>query len=293
MLHVADTGELAVCRLDPPQDRDVQMLVARIEQRIDRFLAEDDCADVDGEQALLAREQHRTLTPRMSALPLERPLCATSNGYSLHADFAVQADDRKKLERGLRYGLRHPFAQRRLSLRPDGKVVLKLRKPYFTGQTAIVFEPLDFLRRLAATIPPRRLNMLRFHGVFAPRAKVRPALAALLPKPPTAVQTSAGNIGDNTTAEEQNALAKRAPWSYRRPWAELLKRVFDIDHILQCPQCGSKMRNISHIEQPATITRILDHLGFPSTVPPIAPARAPPQLDLDLDTEYPVADSWA
>jgi hypothetical protein len=234
----------------------------------------------------------------MSALPLERPLCATSNGYSLHADFAVQADDRKKLERGLRYGLRHPFAQRRLSLRPDGKVVLKLRKPYFTGQTAIVFEPLDFLRRLAATIPPRRLNMLRFHGVFAPRAKVRSALAALLPKLlPKPLPTSAGNIDDNTTAEEEKPLAKRAPWSYRRPWAELLKRVFDIDHILQCPQCGSKMRNISHIDQPATITRILDHLAFPSTLPPIAPARAPPQLDLDLDsdldTEYPVADSWA
>ena len=162
VLHVADTGELAVCRLDPPQDRDVQMLVARIEQRIDRFLAEDDCADVDGEQALLAREQHRTLTPRMSALPLERPLCAASNGYSLHADLAVPADDRKKLERGLRYGLRHPFAQRRLSLRPDGKVVLKLRKPY-----------------------------------------------------------------------------------YGRPWAELLKRVFDIDHILQCPQCGSRWKPVS------------------------------------------------
>ena len=53
---------------------------------------------------------------------------------------------------------------------PDGKVRLKLRKPYYTGQTEIVLEPREFLRRLIATIPPKRLNMVRFHGVFAPRA---------------------------------------------------------------------------------------------------------------------------
>jgi hypothetical protein len=295
VFYVAPAGEVAFQRLDPPEDRDVQMLVARIEQRIDRFLDEDDCADADDEQAALALERDRTLTPPMSMLPLQRPLCATSNGYSLHADLAVHADERKKLERGLRYGLRYPFAQRRLSQRPDGKVVLQLRKPYFTGQTVIVLEPLEFLRRLAATIPPRRLNMLRFHGVFAPNAKVRPALAALLPKPPAAKATSAGDVAVNSTEPtEGDAPAKRdVPWSYRRPWAELLKRVFDIDDILQCPQCGSKMRNISHIEQPATIARILEHLGLPSTAPPIAPARAPPQLDLDLDAEYPVADNWA
>lgn len=44
------------------------------------------------------------------------------------------------------------------------------------------------------------------------------------------------------------------------------------------------MRRISHIEQPELIAQILGHLGLRTAPPPIAPARAPPQLDLDFDT---------
>ena len=92
--------------------------------------------------------------------------------YSLHANLDVDANARKKLERLLRYGLRPAFAQRRLSITPSGKVRLELRKPTHTGQTAIVFEPKAFLRRLIATIPPRRANNVRFHGVYAHVASV-------------------------------------------------------------------------------------------------------------------------
>jgi hypothetical protein len=53
------------------------------------------------------------------------------------------------------------------------------------------------------------------------------------------------------------------------------------------------MRHISHIEQPDTVAHILKHLGLPTAVPPIAPARAPPLLDLFDLVESPAADSWA
>ena len=42
------------------------------------------------------------------------------------------------------------------------------------------------------------------------------------------------------------------------------------------------MHRISHIEQPQVIARILDHLGLPTEPPPLAPARAPPQQELEL-----------
>ena len=32
----------------------------------------------------------------------------------------------------------------------------------------LFFEPLDFLARLAALVPKPRVNLTRFHGVFAP-----------------------------------------------------------------------------------------------------------------------------
>jgi hypothetical protein len=39
---------------------------------------------------------------------------------------------------------------------------------------AVVLDPLDFIARLCALIPPPRFHMLRYHGVLAALAKARP-----------------------------------------------------------------------------------------------------------------------
>ena len=41
------------------------------------------------------------------------------------------------------------------------------------GTTHVIFEPPDFMARLAALIPRPRANLTRFHGVFAPNSKHR------------------------------------------------------------------------------------------------------------------------
>lgn len=60
----------------------------------------------------------------------------------------------------------------------------------------------------------------------------------------------------------------------RMSWARLLKRVFDID-VERCPHCGGQLKIISAIEDPATIGKILRHLGLPARAPPRAPAQYP------------------
>jgi hypothetical protein len=54
-------------------------------------------------------------------------------------------------------------------------------------------------------------------------------------------------------------------------WAQLLKRVFDID-IEKCSHCGGQLKLIAAIEEPAVIERILTHLGLAAQPPPRAPA---------------------
>jgi hypothetical protein len=50
---------------------------------------------------------------------------------------------------------------------------------YRDGTTHVIFEPLDFIAKLAALVPKPRVNLTRFHGVFAPnsmhRVQVTPA----------------------------------------------------------------------------------------------------------------------
>ena len=100
-------------------------------------------------------------------------------GFSLHAGVAARADQRQKLERLCCYISRPAIAEQRLSLTPNGNIRYQLKTPYRDGTTHVIFEPLDFIARLAALVPKPRVNLTRFHGVFAPnskhRARVTPA----------------------------------------------------------------------------------------------------------------------
>lgn len=94
-------------------------------------------------------------------------------GFSLHAGVAARADQRHKLERLCRYISRPAIAEQRLSLTPNGNVRYQLKTPYRDGTTYVIFEPLDFVARLAALVPMPRVNLTRFHGVFAPNSSYR------------------------------------------------------------------------------------------------------------------------
>ena len=116
-----DDGTARFHRLPPPSDEDVELLLARIAGRVLALIVDDDSdAGDDGDLQLWA--QADASQPPLFHVPLDaderkRPRCAFVDGFSLHADVSVEADRRKKLERLLRYGLRPPFAGRRLSLR--------------------------------------------------------------------------------------------------------------------------------------------------------------------------------
>ncbi len=103
-------------------------------------------------------------------------------GFSLHAGVAARADERKKLERLCRYISRPAVSAKRLSLTPNGDICYQLKTPYKDGTTHVIFDPLDFIARLAALVPKPRVNLTRFHGVFAPNSKHR-ALVARATRP--------------------------------------------------------------------------------------------------------------
>ena len=86
---------------------------------------------------------------------------AKCSGFSLHAGVNCQAHQLEKRERLCRYISRPPLAVKRLSLSRQGKVVYTLKTPYRDGTTRVVFEPIDFIARLAALVPRPRINNIR------------------------------------------------------------------------------------------------------------------------------------
>jgi hypothetical protein len=84
----------------------------------------------------------------LPADPGER--CARAGGVSLHANVAVPARDRGRLERLCRYAARPPVATDRLTRLEDGRLLYELRHRWRDGTTHVAFEPLELIEKLAS-----------------------------------------------------------------------------------------------------------------------------------------------
>ena len=80
------------------------------------------------------------------------------------------------------------------------------------GTCQILLSPQELLEKLAALVPPPRLNLVRYHGVLAPAS---PDQAQIVPGPSALTQAEG--------CEHDGAARHRA---HRVSWAKLLARVF-------------------------------------------------------------------
>ncbi len=169
-------------------------------------------------------------------------------GFDLHANVAVPATDRPRLEGLCRYLLRPAVAQDRLRLLTDGRVLLTLKTAWADGTRHLIFEPLTLLEKLATLTPRPRINLVLYHGVLAPHAAWRARVTAYGTPPadgPASARAST-NVTDNPAA------APAARWA----WADLMRRAFEID-VLACPRCGGRLHLVATVEDPDAIRAIL------------------------------------
>ena len=124
---------------------------------------------------------------------------------------------------------------------------------------------LDLMARLAALVPPPRMHLTRYHGVFAPHSRLRAAV------------TPAGR----GMRARPSSTPERGPPPTPRPvamsWARRLKRVFGVE-IERCARCRGRLVIMASIEEPAVIARILAHVE--RTWPERYPAA--PSVDLPV-----------
>ena len=194
-----DDGALEFCELDEPTAEQVAEVAERTAKRVIQLL-EKAGRSVDSEFQDEGVEEFVTRQPALASLyaaaargvdisgdragqPTMRLIeqdslgkkepHAVVGGINLHAAVAFDARDKPRMERMCRYLARPPIAQHRLTRRADGSLRYEMKRVWRDGTSAIVLKPLDLIARLCAMIPPPRFNMIRFHGVFAPNAKLR------------------------------------------------------------------------------------------------------------------------
>ena len=290
-------GAPSFVEADAPTDEELHALLRSVIARLMKMLTRRGVLVEDMGQTYLAEpdtegEESRTLRPLQAAaityriafgpragqkvltlrgaMPREdrarQPQCADIDGFSLHAAVRVQAHDRKRLEQLCRYITRPALSDERVQLNGAGQVELKLKTPWRDGTTHLVMSPLEFMQRLAALVPRPRLHLIRFHGVLAPNAKLRPLV---VPQGPPAQAQATTEAAAAAGCEVETVQAR----PHRISWARLLKRVFDID-MQHCPNCGAgELKIIAAIVERPVIEKILTHLGLDPQPPPRGRAR--------------------
>jgi hypothetical protein len=333
-------GLLRFHALPPPEDADVARVATQVARRIQRLLercglaggAEPDrlteeepllaalyAASVGGRIATGQRagQRVRRLGDRVDVDDpevLEGERCASVGGVSLHANVAVPARDRRRLERLCRYVARPPVATERLSRLADGTLLYRLKHRWRDGTTHVVFTPQELIEKLAALVPPPRFHLARYHGILGPcaseRDRVVPGTGRQYEPAPAAPRNADADAFSHRPShaevrgQESDEIADRSdPLRHQgneaasapsrpeelRPapdgtalrrrrldWADLLRRVFAVD-VLECPRCGGRMRLIAAIHPPEATQAILDCLALPSRAPPAAPPVADPE----------------
>ena len=183
----ASDGQLEFYELAPPEDSEVFEVVKRIAAHVagmvERRGLEDEADGLSEDDPGLAALYAAAVRGRITMGPnagnrlasfggdridgdslevMSSPRCAGLDGLNLHANVHIGTRDRERLERLLRYAARPAVALDRLSKLPDGRLVYRLKRIWSDGTTDVIFEPLDFIAKLAALVPPPRVHLTRF-----------------------------------------------------------------------------------------------------------------------------------
>jgi len=283
-----DSNEPFFVATPPPTDDDVKQIAETVAARAIRLLerrgvlGEHDVYDVFSEESPVlagmtaASVSEMIATGDRAGLPVRRVLsdpargvrtsrlCFVSRGFSLHAARKIEAHDRAGLEQLCSYVTRPPLAAGSLEKVADDKYLFKMKSSWSDGTSYIILSGHELLEKLSSIVPPSRSHTTRYHGLLAPHSNLR-------------AQVVPAEDNGNTPSEERK---KSGSTKYRLAWAALLARVFQID-VSVCSACQGKMKIIAFITDPVSVQRYLRGEGLPTEAPPIAPARAPPQIEFD------------
>jgi len=194
------------------------------------------------------------------------------SGFSVHNRVFAHPGDGRDFEALVRYMMRSPVSLSRLRFSPGAKEVVYTRKGGHDAAEPEEGERIDaeeFTARVLVQIPDPRRHVVRCYGAYSNRARGQRRKAE-------------AQLQGNDSGETEEAVPpppERA--ALRRRWANLIRRVYEVDPLV-CPRCGSEMRVIGFITEQSVIRRILDHIrkrdrasrAPPRVRPPVAPQPA-------------------
>jgi len=181
------------------------------------------------------------------------------SGFSVHAGEPLPPGE-PRLERLARYLARPPHAFSQVEIDSEDRVHLRTPPHPRTGETEIVFDPIDFVHAVVGQVPDRGQHLVRYYGVHSNRSRkiwrrrITEEEDRRSPGPHRRFEWAE----PRESSLPPNEAGTPAPTSHRASWARLLKKIFEVDPLL-CPQRKVPLQLVSVITEPEVVDKILAH----------------------------------
>jgi hypothetical protein len=184
-----------------------------------------------------------------------------NSGFSIDAKLRLYGSDYKTRESIAQYLVRPPLSLNKIKYEPfKNKVLFKTKYNDYFGENFKVYDGEDFIAALTKHIPPARVHLVRYYGLYSSRSrgiwKDMPYIFRLTPEGWLKRQEEQNNIKDNDVEVERQDVKGNAK---RSAWARLINKVYGINPLIY-NRCGSEMRIIAFVMDPEQIDRIMKHL---------------------------------
>jgi len=165
-----------------------------------------------------------------------------------------------------------------------------------SGPAYYEWSGVEFVRRVAALIPPPRKHVVRYYGALGPCSPLRSAVNGATRGKATSAELEAGYgfTPMARAAREVRKAAKKAASAALRSWAACVRKVFEVDPV-RCVKCGGEMKLVAVVLDDDELSRILAHQGWPIEFPKTKPPRSPPARATGADGESqidPRVEKW-
>jgi hypothetical protein len=202
------------------------------------------------------------------------------SGFTLDAGTLIESGDRDALRRLLLYVLRPALSLKKLTYKPEANIVRYQPSKTSAGPGYYEWTGVEFVRRLAALIPPPRKHVVRYYGALGPCSPLRSAVNAATRGKATSGELEAG-YGFTAVARAAREVRKAASAALRS-WAACVRKVFEVDPV-RCVKCGGEMKLVAVVLDDGELDRILAHEGWPIEFPTTKPSRSPPARAASAD----------
>jgi len=191
------------------------------------------------------------------------------SGFSIDNSVMLYPHDDKAKEALAQYMARYSVSLKKLVYEPiKGNVLFHTKYNSYFKENLKVFSAEDFISELVQHVPPPRMRVIRYYGLYSSRSRQKwrewNHVARHAPDGWKNVHL------ENDAAEGKDDITKNestAAFTGKSTWARLIAKVYEVDP-LECSKCGGEMKVVAVIMDSVEVDKILKHLVKTGKSPP-------------------------